>query len=479
MYTLMGISVFLGVVSGVVAETVIFRDYTLAVVATIVAVVCFICSRMTPHAGRVFVVCGVACASVAVGIVRVEIAPPVYDVPTAVGEVSLSGVVVSEEEAREHARQFVMRLADGERVLVRTAAPVRVSWYDTVTVVGVARSPEAFASDGGRVFNYPGFLGKDNIHTIVDATSITVVNHTRSLRGTLSELKHAYTSALARLLREPATSLAAGITVGERRGLGRELTDAFRDVGLIHIVVLSGYNIAIILIAVMALLYFVPTATRAIVALCFIVLFVLLVGPSATVVRAGIMGGIAAIGMIANRTYGALHALFLASLAMVLHNPHIVLYDPSFQLSFMATLGLLVGAPTVAHYLTWIPERGGFREIIATTIGTQLAVTPLLLFLMGTVSVVALVANVVVLPIIPLAMALSACAGVVGMVVDPVAFACAYPAQGVLDAVVAFVLWLRALPIVTVTAPVISPWVLAGMYVLLSGVLYILKKHCK
>ena len=96
--------------------------------------------------------------------------------------------------------------------------------------------------------------------------------------------------------------------------------------------------------------------------------------------------------------------------------PRLLLDDVSFQLSFVATLGLVLGTPVVARHLSFIPERFGIREIVGATIATTLSVLPILVYSFGTVSLVTIVSNALVLPAVPLAMLLSGLSGALGWV---------------------------------------------------------------
>src|SRR3989344_9552327 len=137
-----------------------------------------------------------------------------------------------------------------------------------------------------------------------------------------------------------------GMLLGERRGMPEEVTQSFILAGLIHIVVLSGYNISIVAEQV---LRFFNLIARKRVALALgavaIVLFVIMVGAGATALRAGVMGLIAILARVLNRPAAALRALAVAVFCMVLVNPATLLYDPSFVLSVLATFGLVTLSP--------------------------------------------------------------------------------------------------------------------------------------
>lgn len=410
-----------------------------------------------------------------IGIARMEFAIPmdVHEETPAV-EISFTGRVVREPDIRgTHTNLVVMRDDVPQKLLVRVSPFENVSYADEVSITGVLEPSENFEGEGGRIFNYRAYLAKDSIHYIVPFPEISVYEHNKTPTGFLLELKTTYLTALKRVLPEPSAALAGGITVGERRSLGEKLTQDFRDTGLIHIVVLSGYNIAVVVIFIVALLSFLPKRPRHIVAIGGIIVFTILVGASATVVRAAIMGSIGALGIVVGRTYDALYTLVLAGFGMLLWNPYLLMYDPSFQLSFVATLGLLLGVPILLPYVTFIPNKWALREIAAATIATQIAVLPLLVYMIGDVSLVAVFVNLLVLPVIPLAMLFVFLAGVVGMIYAPVAIIFAGIAHALLTYVIIVVETFAQIPLAVVSVPTFPFSLILLTYGLLSiGVWY-------
>jgi len=415
------------------------------------------------------------------GVVRMNIAVPYMELPEVNdSEVVLQGTIVREPDIRDTYVNLVLEVPEySELFLVRADVRVQFKYADEIKVTGVLEPVENFAGEGGRVFNYRGYLAKDAIYRIMAFPEVEIVRSSSTPIGALLQLKRTYLDSLKRMLQEPFAALAGGITVGERRSLGEKLTEDFRATGLIHIIVLSGYNIAIIVIAISALLMFLPPKPRYISAIVVIILFTLLVGASATVVRAAIMGSIGAIGAMTGRSYSALHALMFAVLAMLLWNPYLLVFDPSFQLSVMATLGLLFGVPLLVPYLTRIPNKFKLRELTAATISTQIAVYPLLMYMMGEVSLVALPVNLLVLPIIPIAMLFVFLTGVLGTIHFILALPFAYIAQGTLLYVFKVVEIFAALPFAKVGIPTFSFWVAGGVYIIFGIGVWLLQKNNK
>lgn len=419
---------------------------------------------------RLFVVISIVIFSFGIGMARMHFAVPSVALNPPFGqEVSFEGTIIREPDIRGTYTNLIIESDSFEyRVLVRTSSYTEFNYADTVFITGVFENVRNFSGEGDRIFNYRGYLGKDNIHAIVASPDIVIRAHNATIVGSLLALKKNYLNSLKHILPEPSASLAGGITVGERRSLGDTLTEEFRTVGLIHIVVLSGYNIAIIVIFINALLLALPQRARQMLAILSIVAFTILVGASATVVRAAIMGCIGSLGVMASRTYDARHALLIAGLVMLIWNPYLLVYDPSFQLSFIATLGLLMGLPLRDSFFSFIPEAFGLRDIASATVTTQIATLPLLAYMMGTVSVVALMVNLLVLPIVPLAMLLTFLTGIVSFLSSTLALVIGWCTHGILTYIITLVGIFAQLPHASFSVPTFSFVYVVLVYIVLG-----------
>lgn len=368
--------------------------------------------------------------AVALGIARTAIyihAESEDVLPAYAGEERVvEGRVVNDPERREnalHVHIAVEKVGEEEasgKLLAILSRDARVRFNDRIVVSGKISLPESFETDAGRVFDYPGYLRARGIFAVMRyGTLLRAETGGVSVRGTLFDLKHVFEASVERSLPEPDASLVEGMLLGERRGIPEHLNDALIVAGLIHIVVLSGYNISIVAEQVLRLFgLFVRKNVALMLGACAIVLFVVMVGAGATAVRAGVMGIIAIVARYVRRPAAALRALACAVAAMVLWNPASLLYDPSFVLSVLATFGLITLAPWAERRVEWLPEFQTFsvRSIAASTIGVQLYILPALLYYTGIVSVWALPANVLALPLVPAAMLSGFLTGVIGLI---------------------------------------------------------------
>jgi competence protein ComEC len=210
--------------------------------------------------------------------------------------------------------------------------------------------------------------------------------------------------------------LLGGLLLGGKQSLGTDLLSEFQKTGTSHIVVLSGYNIAIVAESIMDALKFLPKYISFGAGMVGIILFTILSGGGASAWRAAIMVLVALFAKKLNRDFKVSRALGFAVVLMLASNPTLLFFDPSFQLSILATIGLVFVSPFVEPYLKNVTEKFGLREILSSTIATQITVLPFLIYNTGIVSLVSLPVNILILGTIPLTMFLGFITGVFGLV---------------------------------------------------------------
>ncbi|MDQ1299648.1 MAG: Competence protein ComEC [Patescibacteria group bacterium] len=412
---------------------------------------------------RVFyIVCAVFIIGSVFGAGRVMLAPaslPPEFVPLIGSGIELQGKVIAEPDIRETTQRIRIEIAkDGSFAKVLAVAPLYPETYYGAQVIvrGKLTYPEPFETDTGRTFRYDQFLAKDAVFALVESASIETVRAGEDLgsriMGTLLYGKHVFQEGLARAIPEPGASLASGLITGGKQGLGTTLLDAFIVAGLVHIVVLSGYNVMIVAEGILRTFAFLPRRSSAILAGLVIALFVLAAGAGAASVRAGLMAGLGLVARATGRTYAVVRALLVVAAVMLLMNPLLLAFDPGFQLSFVATLGLILLAPIIEIQLTLIRSLF-WRDLLAATLAAQIAVLPLLLYQTGLFSLVSLPANLLVLPLVPLAMLLSAFAGLIGAALPGIAPFLGLPAHLILSIIISIAEFASSLSLASVSVP--------------------------
>lgn len=294
----------------------------------------------------------------------------------------------------------------GEMVITVSRYP-DYFYGDRLRVTGIVQPPAVFDD-----FSYKDYLRRYGIHSVMYYPKVELLAHDtlNSWKAIVFGWKSSLETQLNFLFTEPHASFAAGLLLGSRRGIPSALMEDFNRSGLTHVIAISGYNITLIILFVSWIFSFLPQRSKIIVSTVFIFIFVVLVGASAAVVRAAILGVLSLWAILFGRQAAATRLLTLTAALMSFWNPFILVDDVGFQLSFAATCGLMYATPYVKRGLeilklySKIPEAFSIREAFVTTLSAQTFAVPIILFNFGRLSLIAPLANVAVVSLIPLAM---------------------------------------------------------------------------
>ncbi len=397
-------------------------------------------------------------------------------------QITLVGEVTREADKRDSSTRYIVRPEkSASQILLTANNSLQIEYHDIIRFTGRLDLPKNFTNENGENFDYVSFLAKDQIHFTIWQPKIEIVSQGEgSLVRTLFELKNAFVDKISEIVPEPNSSLLAGLIFGVKQSLGADLLEKFRTVGLIHIVVLSGYNLGVVAYAVhLCVSYFGKRNLGFLVSAVFLTLFAIMVGLGATVIRASIMALLAIMAKFLGRPASALRWLFIAGVFMLLWNPLYLLGDPSFQLSFMATLGLILFSPIVYTFISrrfpFIPEKFALREIVSSTLAVQIFVLPLLVRMSGEVSIISFIANPLLLPIVPVAMAFGAMTGLVG-IIPMVGKFISWPFGALAfltsEIIIRAVEYLSVLPFAVVQIGELPFWIMTGWYALCAYAYY-------
>jgi competence protein ComEC len=337
--------------------------------------------------------------------------------------VVLEGRIISEPVQKEARTNFILQQSHFS-VTVGADRYDDVRYGDIVQVTGILRQPENFTTDQGSEFDYVSYLYKDDILYTVPKAQVHVLFRGKGnpILAVLGRFQKSVIQSFKHVLPAPEAALLSGLLLGTKSSISEQFRNELVETGTIHIIALSGSNVTIVANTFRAMLSRVPGITPhigSVAGAVGVLLFVTMTGLQSSAIRSGIMAVISIFARSTGRSYTATRALLLAGMAMILWNPKYLVYDVSFHLSFLATLGLIFLVPILSSAFMWVRERVlwfvPLREMVTTTIGAQIAVTPYILFSMGTFSFVSLPANIFILPIIPVVMATGTAAGLIGL----------------------------------------------------------------
>ena len=242
-----------------------------------------------------------------------------------IGErVVLEGVVIDEPDEREKYTRYVLEIDKGVNVLLTARHYPKFKYGDKVEVKGVLKKPSNFSE-----FDWRAYLAKDDIYFEVFYPEIKFLSARQGseIKYQLLAFKKKLLNNVSAVIPEPHSALLGGLTFGAKQSMPKSLLEDFRSTGVIHIVVLSGYNVTIIADFIMRIFSFLPFYFGIGFGALGILAFAIMAGASATVVRASIMAILVLLARATGRIYEITIALFAAGFLMVLHNPKIIRFD--------------------------------------------------------------------------------------------------------------------------------------------------------
>lgn len=227
-----------------------------------------------------------------------------------------------------------------------------------------------------------------------------------NLRTSLYRVQSGFRLRIAALIPEPEAGLLSGLLIGGSDTLAPETKAAFARAGLSHIVAVSGYNMSVVAegLVIFALILGFWRRFAVVAAVIGLAFFLLVIDGSAASLRAALMAWLAFGAYFAGRPTASWNGLLMAGVGMLIINPLLIRYDVGFQLSFLATLALLTFARSFETFDFFRHWYGKGAALLLTTVVIELFTLPVILSTFGTVSVIAPLANAIVLPLVPLAM---------------------------------------------------------------------------
>jgi competence protein ComEC len=260
-----------------------------------------------------------------------------------------------------------------------------------LTVTGRLYEPQVAANPGA--FDFKAYLAKEGCFSGLAGRYITASESGGQESWGLWQIRRRIVKSQARWLGVPHGPLVSAMVLGRRAvDLPLDIRDDFIQVGLAHVLAASGFHVAIILSLVQVLTSRFSDRLKLGNGTTVLIAYVCLTGGSASVWRAAFMGFAALLAPVMQRRVNPLGCLLLAAFVLLLINP-LWIWDLGFQLSFLATLGLLVTSPAVMKRLDWLPT--AIASLIAVPIAATIWVLPLLLYVFSQISTYSILVNII------------------------------------------------------------------------------------
>jgi competence protein ComEC len=412
-----------------------------------------------------------------------------------IGVVTLEGVIDADPDVRDayiNLRVNADRLTLPDRssrpiegvVLVRPARPAEFRYGDRVRVTGPLIAPPEFAT-----FSYADYLARQGVYSLIDRPQVKVLEHDQGnpILAIIYGFRERAYEVIQQILPEPQASLLSGILLGIDSSLPAEVQEDFRVTGTSHVIAISGYNIVILIGIFSTITVGLVGRRRAFyVIVIALIAYAIMVGGSASVVRATIMGILLLWAEHIGRPYAAPNALFASGMLMTFLDPN-TLFDVGFQLSFMATLGLMVYARPFANvthrFLARLFKHDWARQVVdilndalLVTLAAQVTTLPLLMYYFRQISLVALVVNPLVLPAQSGVMTFGLFALIVGLASIPLGQIAAWTVWPFLTWTLGVIELFAQVPFASIPLNYVPPLVVAIYYAGLIGLTWYVRQ---
>jgi competence protein ComEC len=291
----------------------------------------------------------------------------------------------------------------------------------------------------------------------------------------LDNARQKFTTGLRNSLPEPTASFAAGILIGQRSSLTTRWQDIIRDAGLMHVIAVSGYNLTILVRFSKRLLQKQSRYQILMASGLLVTIFVLITGMSPSILRATIVVALLQLSWFYGRKIHPLVLLTLSAALSVIYDPFQLWRSVGWYLSFAAFFGVIILAPLLVPKKK---EKSIFWLLIAESLSAGLLTLPIIATVFGRVSVVGILANLLVTPLVPLSMLLSLIAGLAGWLVPAISGWFALPARFLLTYMLDIANIVSRLPGARISMRV-NNWMLLGIYTVICGGIWFLYKRRK
>lgn len=296
-------------------------------------------------------------------------------------------------------------------------------------------------------------------------------------RNPIHAFRRTFSAGMLSAVSEPHASFGLGLLVGQRDTLPEDVREQLSTVGLTHIIAVSGYNLTIIVLMVRRLTGSRSKYQATVAALGLIVIFLMITGFSASIVRASIVSVLGLLAWYYGRQLHPVVTILFAAAVTAYARPFYIWSDVGWYLSFLAFTGVLVIAPVLTARLFPRSQSAPLIPMVAIeTFCAQLMTIPIVLYVFGTLSVVSLVANLLVVPFIPIAMLAALCAGLAGAYMPMLVRFVSWPAELILKYMLETARQMSQLPFAQISLQI--PWqVMLGLYMTIAVLVWLVARR--
>ncbi len=319
-------------------------------------------------------------------------------------KITVTGQIVREPDVRNTSQKLTVQI-DGTHslVLVTVGRYPQYQYLDRIQLVGKLKTPSVSED-----FNYQHYLQKDGIYSVMDYPAATLVSGGRHynavtfLYAHLLAFKQALQTSINTYFSPPGSLIIKGVILGGSTDFPADLQQKFSTTGLTHLTAISGSNVVILSTILMGFLVFLGLwrSQACYVSILFVWLYIAIAAFPASGVRAAIMATVFLISQHLGRQNTTSRVIVVTAAVMLLQNPLLLFYDVGFELSFLASLGIIYGKPLLDRLFSFTEQKlfSYLLSIISVTMAAQIFTFPVIAYYFKTISLVAPITNLLIIP---------------------------------------------------------------------------------
>jgi len=423
----------------------------------------------------------------------VEITPNCIQYYNNRNEVVLEGIVIKEPDIRDdnikltvNSKQLINkshRTTVSGKVLVTVSRYPEYNYGDKLKIKGKLKTPMEFED-----FSYKNYLAKDDIYSVMYLPKVQLIKSNALCEGKCAKylvlrnilaIKNKFHSILSSIFPEPQGSIISAMILGKKQNIPQYVLENFNNTGTRHIIAISGLHVSIMVILLMylALAAGLSRSWAFYFTLFTLLFYIILIGFPPSAVRAGIMGALVLIAMKCGRLNSAVNAVIFAGAGMLFLNPKLLSLDVGFQLSFAAILGIIFIFPILENYFQRIPNFLHLRSVLFITLSVQATTLPIIIANFRHFPLAAPLANILIVPLVPLVMIGGLLAGIFGLACQTLGQIISWPTWLMLTYQLKISEFLSSFSFLIIKIEKINIWWIVGYYVFLGILIWQLKKR--
>jgi len=396
--------------------------------------------------------------------------------------IALIGIVSGEPDVRESSTKLEIEVEGfgGEKVLITVNRYPGYSYGDKLRIEGKLKTPQVFED-----FNYKGYLAKEGVFSVMYWPKIKKITEDQGspIFAKILSFKEKLRKSIYQSLSPPQGSILGSMVLGDKRRMSEGLKEKLNVAGVRHITAISGMHITILSVVLMQFLIGVGLWRRQAfyLTIFILILFIVMIGLPSSAIRAGMMVGLFLLAQKLGRKSSASRAVVFVAAAILVINPLLLRFDVGFQLSFLAVIGIIYLSPIFQNWLRKIPEQNllNLRSIISMTLAAQIFTLPVLIYNFGTVSLVAPITNILILPLIPFIIGIGFLFGLTGIIFYSLGQILSWPCWLFLTYIVKIINWFSGLSFSSVVLRDVHWMWLVAFYLILGFIIWRSKEKQK